>query len=134
MLLIFIIVKVKPLNVTTMRKITFFIMAAVAVLTATAQDNVPDAFDSDTAYWVTSMESESSYTAPIVTAYRSCRDSVVDGVTWKKMYSCILSPTDIKTTRIYFDELDFGNECVGLTRKDGDVVYGVVLNPDGFVR
>lgn len=117
-----------------MRKITFFIMAAVAVLTATAQDNVPDAFDSDTAYWVTSMESESSYTAPIVTAYRSCRDSVVDGVTWKKMYSCILSPTDIKTTRIYFDELDFGNECVGLTRKDGDVVYGVVLNPDGFVR
>ena len=136
MLLIFIIVKVKPLNVTTMRKITFFIMAAVAVLTATAQDNVPDAFDSDTAYWVTSMESEyeSSYTAPIVTAYRSCGDSVVDGVTWKKMYSCILSPTDIKTTRLYFDELDFGNECVGLTRKDGDVVYGVVLNPDGFVR
>ena len=50
------------------------------------------------------------------------------------MYSCILSPTDIKTTRLYFDELDFGNECVGLTRKDGDVVYGVVLNPDGFVR
>ena len=132
----FIIVKVKPLNVTTMRKITFFIMAAVAVLTATAQDNVPDAFDSDTAYWVTSMESEyeSSYTAPIVTVYRSCGDSVVDGVTWKKMYSCILSPTDIKTTRLYFDELDFGNECVGLTRKDGDVVYGVVLNPDGFVR
>lgn len=30
--------------------------------------------------------------------------------------------------------MGFGNECVGLTRKDGDVVYGVVLNPDGFVR
>ena len=85
-LLIFVIVKVKPLNVTTMRKITFFIMAAVAVLTATAQDNVPDAFDSDTAYWVTSMESEyeSSYTAPIVTAYRSCGDSVVDGLHGKR--------------------------------------------------
>ena len=121
-----------------MKKLYFLLLAASVVAgSANAQDtSIPDAFDCDTAYWVTSMESEyeSSYTAPIVTAYRSCGDTVVLGLTWKKMYSCILSPTDVKTTRLYFNELGFGNECVGLTRKDGDVVYGVVLNPDGFVR
>lgn len=120
-----------------MRRILLLSLLVAAPLSfVAAQDNVPDAFDSDTAYWVTSIESEyeSPYAAPIVTAYRSCGDTVVFGLTWKKMYSCILSPTDVKTTRLYFNELDFGNECVGLTRKDGDVVYGVVLNPDGFVR
>lgn len=112
-------------------------LAVVTTVTAIAQDNKKtDAFDCDTAYWVTSMASdyEVAYTTPIVTVYRLAGDTVVDGLVWKKMYSCIMLPTEIMTTRLYFDELDFGDGCVGLTRKDGERVYGIVMNPEAFVH
>ena len=110
-------------------------MAVVSVIVANAQDmGKPDAFDCDEAYWVTSIEPEVNAVSLTLAVYRSFGDTIVGGRQWKKMHSCIMSSTDIRTTGFYFDELDFGSECVGLTRKDGDKVYGIVLDPYGFVH
>lgn len=120
-----------------MKKLYFLLLAASVVAgSANAQDtSIPDAFDCEEAYWVTSIEDEVNAVSPLLSVYRSFGDTVVDGEHWKKMHSCIMSATaDIRTTRLYFNDLNYGNECVGLTRKDGDKVYGIVLDSNGFVH
>ena len=128
MLLVFIIVGVKPLNVETMRKITFFVMAAVAVLTATAQDNVPDAFDCQEAYWVSDFYPDELPMQVSVIIYHSKGDTVYDGEEWQKVYGCEVTQDDFRTLRLALDTYDYS--LFGLTRKDGDKVYGVVLSDD----
>ena len=120
-----------------MKKLYFLLLAAsVLAGSANAQDtSIPDAFDCEEAYWVTSIEDEVNAVSPLLSVYRSFGDTVVDGEHWKKMHSCLMSATaDIRTTRLYFNDLNYGNECVGLTRRDGDKVYGIVLDPNGFVH
>ena len=138
MLLVFIIVGVKPLNVETMRKITFFVMAAVAVLTATAQDNVPDAFDCQEAYWVSYLsygDTPGYLVDPsMLVVYRLHGDTTAYDETWQVMRSCVIDPSDVRNISLDADSLDYAaNGAIALMRKDGGKVYCVVLNPSGFV-
>ena len=91
-----------------------------------AQDNVPDAFDCKEAYWVSDFYPDELPMQVSMIIFHSKGDTVYDGDVWQKVYGCEVTQDDFRTLRLALDTYDYS--LFGLTRKDGDVVYGTILS------
>ena len=111
-----------------MKRIMLFLaVAIVSIMSANAQDtSIPDAFDCKEAYWVSEFYPEEKPMQLSMIIFQSKGDTVYDGEVWQKVYGCEVTQDDFRTLRLELDTYDYS--LFGLTRKDGDKVYGVVLS------
>ena len=110
-----------------MRRILLLsLLVAVPLSFVMAQDNVPDAFDCKEAYWVSDFYPDELPMQVSMIIFHSKGDTVYDGEVWQKVYGCEVTQDDFRTLRLALDTYDYS--LLGLTRKDGDKVYGVVLS------
>ncbi len=109
----------------------FVLFGASAVMGQ--ETKVPDAFDCEEAYWITEMPDEYLIFPSQLMVYRLCNDTVIDGKVWKKMYSHQIEFSDIKAMTPDVNGLDYGNP-VGCVHNDKGKIYGIVLNPEGFMH
>ena len=108
----------------------FVLFGASAVIGQ--ETKAPDAFDCEEAYWITEMPHEAIAFPSRLMVYRLCNDTVIDGKIWKKMYSHQIEFSDIKTMTPDVKGLDYGDP-VGCIHNDEGKIYGMVLNPLGFM-
>ena len=85
-----------------------------------------DAFDCQEAYWVSDFYPDELPMQVSMIIFHSKGDTVYDGEVWQKVYGCEVTQDDFRTLRLALDTYDYS--LFGLTRKDGDKVYGVVLS------
>lgn len=124
-----------------MKKLYFLLLAAsVVAASANAQDtSIPDAFDCEEAYWVSYLSHGDTpdylVDPSMVVVYRLQGDTTAYGETWQVMRSCVMDAMDLRTINLDAGNLDYDAiGAIALTRKDGEKVYCVVLNPSGFVH
>ena len=124
-----------------MKKLYFLLLAAsVVASSANAQDtSIPDAFDCQEACWVSYLSHGDTpdylVDPSMVVVYRLQGDTTAYGETWQVMRSCVMDAMDLRTINLDAGNLDYdANGAIALTRKDGEKVYCVVLNPSGFVH
>ena len=84
-----------------------------------------DAFDCEEAYWVSEFYPDERPMQLSMIIFQSKGDTVYDGEVWQKVYGCEVTQDDFRTLRLELDTYDYS--LFGLTHKDGDKVYGVVL-------
>lgn len=78
-----------------MRRILLLSLLVAAPLSfVAAQDNVPDAFDCQEAYWVSDFYPDELPMQVSVIIYHSKGDTVYDGEEWQKVYGCEVTRTN----------------------------------------
>ena len=108
----------------------FVLFGASAVLGQ--ETKAPDAFDCEDGCWLTCLPKEDFPFPEYIMAYRMCNDTVIDGDVWRKLYSYKVRYDEFRSMNIDFPNLEYG-DAVGCIRSEKGKVYGIVLNPEGFM-
>lgn len=108
----------------------FVLFGASAVIGQKTE--APDAFDCEDGCWLTCLPKEDFPFPEYIMAYRMCNDTVIDGEVWRKLYSYKVRYDEFRSVNIDFPNLEYG-DAVGCIRSEKGKVYGIVLNPEGFM-